>query len=91
MDRAEAWSHGSLAIAASGSSPVTLAPRPVSRDAAWVARVNEPIGEAEVAAMRRCVARGSPYGTADWTRQTAEFLGLRSSLRPLGRQTEDAS
>ena len=90
VGRAEAWPHGSLAAAVGGSSPVFLDPGPVVRDAAWVARVNEALGEAELAAMRRCVARGAPYGTEEWTRRTADSLGLGSSLRPRGRPRKES-
>lgn len=88
VDRAEAWPFGSLAIAASGSSPVRLAPGPAPRDIVQIARGNEPVGVAKLAAMRSCLVRASPYPTEDWTRRTVEFLGLRSSLRPAGRRGE---
>ena len=32
-------------------------------------------------AIRRCVARGRPYGGEDWVRKTAGQLGLESTLR----------
>ena len=60
VDRAEAWPHGSLAIAAGGTGPVSLAEGPVPRDAAWVARVNGPIGEKEGTSF------GAPVAQAKW-------------------------
>ena len=41
--------------------------------------------EAEVAALRRSVQRGCPFGGGAWVAQTAAHLGLESSLRPGGR------
>jgi putative transposase len=83
--RAEDWPHGSLRAAAAKPIPVVLEPGPVPRDAAWIARVNRPMNELEVAALRKCIARGTPYGTESWVRSTAASLGLESSLRPIGR------
>lgn len=62
-----------------------LAEWPVPRSADWVDYVNgiETVGE--LTALRRSVARGQPYGSADWTLSTAKRLSLESSLRPQGR------
>ena len=79
---AEDWPHGSLHAAVS-PIPVTIERGPRGVD--WAARVNLPMGEVELAAMRHCVARGRPYGSDAWTSRTAEVLGLESSIRPRGR------
>jgi putative transposase len=50
----------------------------------WSDSVNAVQTEAE-AALRRCVARGAPWGDAAWQKQTAAALGLESALRPPGR------
>ena len=47
--------------------------------------VNSPETEAELEAIRRCLRRGSSYGGAAWTKQTANQLGLQSTLRRRGR------
>jgi len=39
-----------------------------------------PQTEAELAALRRSVERGTPYGPASWVKRTALALGLESSL-----------
>ena len=39
----------------------------------------------ELDALRRCVRRGQPYGTAAWCQQTIERLGLGWTIRPRGR------
>ena len=46
-----------------------LHPWPVIRDAQWRAWVNQPINEDELAAMRRSVNRGTPYGAPWWRRR----------------------
>jgi REP-associated tyrosine transposase len=53
--------------------------------AAWLESVNRPETVAELAAVRRSVARGAPYGEPAWTERTAGRLGLESTLRPRGR------
>ena len=47
----------------------------------WASFVNRPETEEELEALRRSVARGSPYGEADWQKRTAVRLKLESSLR----------
>ena len=85
VTRAEAWPHGSLAFSQSKAGPVPIEPGPIARDAAWVERVNQPMSDVELAAMRHCVNRGAPFGSDGWMRLTAANLGLESSLRPRGR------
>ena len=51
----------------------------------WTAHVNQPQTEKEVAAIRRSVLRGQPFGSADWVDRTAKCLGLESTLRARGR------
>lgn len=89
VGRAEDWPYGSLHASAVQPGPVELELGPVPRDAAWVERVNRPMGEAELASLRHCVARGTPYGTDTWVATTADRLGLGSSLRPRGRPRQD--
>ncbi len=55
--------------------------------------VTEPATEAELAALRRSVQRGAPYGGDRWVTSTAAALGLESTLRARGRpklMTNDA-
>ena len=51
-------------------------------DSDWV---NRPQSEAELAALRKCIERGTPYGKESWQHATAERLGLEASLHPRGR------
>ena len=86
--RAEDWRWGSLARFAGrvpGDDPPALAPWPLPRSRGWVARVNAPLTAAEEEAVGRSIARGQPFGSADWQAATAARLGLTSTLRPRGR------
>jgi hypothetical protein len=58
---------------------------PVERPADWLAFVNEPQTAAELAAIRRSAARGTPFGDDDWRDATSAALGLGHTLRPPGR------
>ncbi len=58
---------------------------PVPRGEDWLRLVNEPQTATELAATRKSVNRGSPFGSVDWRCDTARRLGLESSLRPRGR------
>jgi putative transposase len=58
---------------------------PVQLGADWHTYVDASQTSAEVAALRRSVSRGAPFGSPSWQAQTAEALGLQSTLRPRGR------
>jgi hypothetical protein len=62
-----------------------LAAWPLPRWPGWVEHVNGPQTEAELAALRRGVQRGSPFGEGAWCDQIVRRLGLESTLRPQGR------
>jgi putative transposase len=85
--RAEQWRWGSLWRMTSGDRAARswLSAWPLPRPRRWVDLVNEPQTEAELAALRRCVQRGCPYGEDAWVEQTARELGLETTLRPRGR------
>ncbi|MFV0442003.1 MAG: hypothetical protein ACK5Q5_00375, partial [Planctomycetaceae bacterium] len=51
----------------------------------WVEIVNRPQSEAEVAALRQSVQRGTPFGTEAWCHSSVIRLGLESTIRPRGR------
>jgi hypothetical protein len=44
-----------------------------------------PQTETELAALRRSVVRGSPFGETSWQERTAKQLGPQSTLHPRGR------
>ena len=87
VDRAEDWRWGSLWrwLQKPEPAPRLLSPWPIPRLPKWVERVNEPLSEKELAAVRRCVNRGSPFGDKRWVESTAKRLRLESTLRPRGR------
>ncbi len=86
VPRAEEWPWSSLRRAEreDPAFPI-LAAWPLPRPADWLEIVNQAQSEAELQALRRCVRRGSPFGSADWAATTAKQLKLESTLRSLGR------
>ena len=85
VDSATAWAWSSLGC----PPPDVLNPSahagPVARGAHWLAHVEQPLTDAERVAVRRSVARETPFGTPAWTEMTASVLGLESTLREAGR------
>jgi putative transposase len=84
---AEEWRYGSAWRRTSGDQEAQslLAPWPVPRPRQWRHYVNKPQSEAEVAAIRQSLQRGTPYGTERWVSQAAARLQLKHTLRPRGR------
>jgi putative transposase len=91
VERAEDWAWGSLSRWSRGNAAEKslLAAWPLRRLAGWVEEVNRPQTKAELAALRRSVARGCPYGEPLWSEQTARRLGLESTQRPRGRPRKE--
>ena len=58
---------------------------PIAKPSDWLTWVDGVETEAELAALRRSVVRGCPYGAESWQKETAERLGLHATMRPLGR------
>jgi putative transposase len=71
-----------------GDRESLLSDWPFDRAADWVEWVNAAQTEAEIEALRRCVNRGTPYGTETWQTQIAAMLELKSTLHPRGRPRE---
>jgi putative transposase len=84
---AQRWPWGSLfrwrRAALEDRQLLAVWPRP--RKASWIEYVNRPQSEVELAAVRRSIQRGSPFGAEDWIDKTARRFGLESTLRPQGR------
>ena len=78
------WRWSSLWHRVHGDSAV-LDEGPVALPRDWRRHVQSPQSEAELAALRRSVVRGSPFGEDSWQERTAKRLGLMSTLRPRGR------
>jgi putative transposase len=83
--RAEDWAWSSLPEWLRPPLLPWLDPGPVPRPSGWLELVQAAQTEAELAALRRSVARNAPYGSRDWVEETAVQLGLESSLRASGR------
>lgn len=79
------WRHGA------GQAKPALASWPLPRKAGWVEYVNAPQSEAELAAVRRSVERGNPFGSDSWNDRTIRRLGLESTIRARGRPKKDAA
>ena len=64
VTRAEQWQYGSLYRWNQSTEPLprVLSPWPIPRLANWNQRVNDPLSEKELLAIRTCVNRGRPYG-----------------------------
>lgn len=85
VSRAEDWRWSSLHWWMRRSRPAFLVSGPVALPVDWIGRVNEPVTEAELRAVRLSVRRSRPFGVEDWVRQTAKDLGAESTLRERGR------
>jgi len=90
VGRAEEWRWGSLWRRRYGerkeASWLSDWPEPMPSD--WLTLVNQPQTDSELEAIRRSVARSQPYGSDGWVRETAQHLGLESTLRARGRPRE---
>jgi len=82
---AQNYSWSSLSKKIPMDNPPQVSSKFIRRDAMWFKRVNQPLTEAEIAAARKCVNRGTPYGSDHWKKLTAKRLGLESTMRPRGR------
>ena len=91
VTRAEHWRWSGLPMWLQPPLFPWLHPGPVPRHTAWLEHVQVPHTDSELAALRRSVERGTPYGTAEWVERTAKRLGLESSLNTTGRPLKPGS
>lgn len=82
---AEEWLWGSLRWRLAERPTLGLAPLPIQLPANWADFVNAPQTAAEIAEVRRCVNRGTPFGESTWVQRTATELGLGHTLGRRGR------
>jgi putative transposase len=85
--KAQQWRWCSLYrwLRGSAEDKTLLAAWPVHRASGWLEHVNAAQTEVELAALRRSMERGSPFGDAAWSDAATRVLGLESTLRPRGR------
>ena len=84
VSRAQDWPYSSASEIMIPDRP-RLDPWPIARPANWLDLVNTPEQVAALADLRKCITRGTPFGTDAWSKQTATRLGWTSGLRPAGR------
>jgi len=86
VSRAEDWRWGSLWrwLQKPEPEPKLLSPWPIPRLPNWIERVNEPLSENELKAIRSCARRGAPLGDEGWVESIARRLDLESTMRPRG-------
>jgi putative transposase len=89
--RAETWPWGSLYRRMSGTPEerALLTDPPLPLGSEWMEHVNQPQSEAELAALRRSVIRGQPFGSDSWTAKVTVRLGLEHTIRPRGRPNKE--
>jgi putative transposase len=87
VERAQDWRWSSLWRHLSGDKEMTklLSEWPIKRPRHWLKHVNQPLTEGELAAIRKCLQRGAPFGDEEWAEKTIKRLGLESTVRPRGR------
>jgi putative transposase len=87
VERAEDWRWSSLHRRTYGTPDdrALLAESPVPLGRLWRQHVNEPQSEAELAAIRRSITRGQPFGSDAWREKVTQQLGLEHTFRPRGR------
>ena len=87
VSQAEEWRWGSLWrwMQKPKPNPALLSSWPIPRPRGWVERVNQPLSEQELSAVRGCIQRGAPFGDLEWVESTVKQFGLQSTLRPRGR------
>jgi putative transposase len=66
-----------------------LIPWPVPEPENGISWETEPQTEAELAAVRRSVNRGRPFGSDEWVEMVVRQLGLQATMRPRGRPRKE--
>jgi putative transposase len=87
VQRAENWRWGSLWHRHNrASEPSLLLDHwPVKIPNNWIEHVNQPQTTEELNALRNCIKRGQPFGSATWLSNTVERYNLESTMRTRGR------
>ena len=62
-----------------------------ARRARWRDKVLSALSDADLAAVRRSLASGRPFGSASWVETTQQRLDLPGERRPRGRPRKSRS
>lgn len=92
VDLAEEWQWGSAhARQQSADQRRWLAtPKDPPLPRQWRSWVNKAETDAEVKALRHCIARGLPFGDDRWIKSSTVRLNLESTTRPRGRPRKES-
>jgi putative transposase len=85
VDKSDDWLWCSLWRRVHGDGESLLSDWLFDGPADWVEWVNAAQTEAEIEALRKCVNRGTPYGTEIWKTKIAATPGLKSTFQPRGK------
>ena len=89
VDRAEQWPWSSLAIRCGAKKDLALDPGPKRLPDDWRSLV-QAADPSQQEMIVRCIKRGCPYGSRQWTNETVRKLGLESTIRTRGRPKKDS-
>jgi putative transposase len=88
VNRAEDWRWCSLWHRENNADTPWLSPWPVPRPDNWLEHVNRAQTAGELAAFRRLVQSGEPFGETEWREQLRAEMGLRPR-RDRGRKPKE--
>ncbi len=86
--RARDWAWSSAGQRGRSTGFLDVSPVPLGDG--WANYVDSPQTRDERNRVRQSILRGAPLGGPRWQRETAEALGLSSTLRPRGRPRKSA-
>ena len=89
VERVEQWRWSSAGDCPASDRIVPLSEGPLARPADWLQWVNEPQTGEELAAIRRSVVKGRPYGAEDWVSQMVVRWTLQATIRAPGRPRKE--
>lgn len=85
-----AWCSLAARLDADREIPAWLSDWPIERPADWESRVDRPQDQPVLDAVRASLARGRPFGSERWIKQTVKRLGLEHTIRNPWRPKKSA-
>lgn len=82
VERAEEWRWSSLWRRHNSCEPSCLSAWPTGEPSDWLTHVNTPQTEAELAAFRRAMLAGEPFGRQDWRDAIMKLQGMTKRRGP---------